>query len=123
MSFELPGDYVPHAKTSYELYSDAMKEFLEPLPSVNISSLPLFSEMTGGFRAREFSILCGATGTGKTCFLSNLSASLLSQKEPHFVASVETGATDFIRRVISVLHKKDLNRGEQVDLEVLKKYM
>ncbi len=117
----LPKDYTPHAKSCGELYAKAMKELAEPFPAVRIDALPRLTALTGGFRTREFSILCGATGVGKTCFLANLSAALLKQRESHFVASVETGATDFIKRVISVVEHKDLNRGEIVEWEVLKK--
>lgn len=59
----------------------------------------------------EFTILCGATGTGKTALLANISASLLCQKVPHFVASVETGYADFVRRVVSALLDFDINDG------------
>jgi archaellum biogenesis ATPase FlaH len=74
----------------------------------------VFNEMTGGFRKNEFSILCGSTGSGKTTFCANLSADLIEQGVPHFVASVETGATDFINRVLSVFAEQDLNHGDPI---------
>ena len=117
----VPDGYVPNAKSSAQIYADAMKEMAMPYPSTGLDLFPRLTRMTGGFRAREFSILCGATGVGKTSLLSNISATLLTQRVPHFVASVETGATDFLKRVISVLEKKNYNRGEAISLDVLKK--
>lgn len=102
----------PLAKTAAELYPDAMAELLTPFPSVALDTFPSFNRLIGGLRPREFSILCGATGVGKTTFVANVSASLLVSKVPHFVASVETGATDFVKRVISVLDDRDLNTGD-----------
>jgi replicative DNA helicase len=84
-------------------------------PSANFPTWSKFQEYTGGFRPREFSILCGSTGTGKTQFLANISAELLTTNTKHFVASVETGATDFVRRVVSVLLNEDINDGEKID--------
>jgi twinkle protein len=80
-----------------------------------------FNTATGGFRPREFTILCGSTGSGKTTWLSNLSAQLLKARVKHFVMSVETGHTDFMKRIMSVLSGKDLNTGDPVSPEVLKR--
>lgn len=85
-----------------------------PPKSVRIEAMPKFSEITGGFRPREFSILCGSTGVGKTTFISNLSADLIRQGTSHYVASVETGALDFTRRVISSIINKDINHGDAI---------
>jgi hypothetical protein len=59
--------------------------------------------------------------SGKTTLLANISAQLLKQGVKHFVMSVETGHTDFMKRVISVLSGADLNTGEAVDPELLKR--
>ena len=104
------------------LYADAMKEFLIPFPSTSLDMFPIFNKSTGGFRPREFSILCGSTGSGKTTLIANWSASLITQGISHFVASVETGHTDFIKRVISCLADENWNTGEVVPLEKLKKF-
>jgi predicted ATP-dependent serine protease len=117
----LPEDHVPHSKSCRELYAQTMEELALPSPSVKLKSFPTFDMMTNGFRPREFTILCGATGVGKTCLLANFSAALIKNREPHFVASVETGATDFIRRVISVYEAKDYNHGNPVSVDDLKK--
>lgn len=117
----IPQNYVPHSKSCAELYAQAMEELALPTPAVKLNSFQKLDSLTGGFRPREFTILCGATGVGKTCLLANFSAAMMRQQEPHFVASVETGATDFIKRVISVLETKDYNRGQALSLEQLKK--
>lgn len=85
-----------------------------PSQAVQILNMPEFNKMTGGLRPREFSILCGSTGVGKTTFIANLSAEFLRQGVSHYVASVETGALDYTRRVISAFADKDLNTGEVV---------
>ena len=117
----LPEDHVPYSKSCFELSSKAMEELAVPAPSVKLLDFPKLDRLTNGFRPREFTILCGATGVGKTCLLANMSAALIKQKEPHFVASVETGATDFIKRVISVLDGKNHNTGKPVPIDDLKK--
>lgn len=102
----------PNVLNAREVYLQAIRELAEPFPSTPLKDWQEFNKILGGFRAREFSILCGATGVGKTQFLANISAQLLKQKEKHFVMSVETGHTDFMKRVMSVLCGQDLNTGE-----------
>jgi len=100
--------------------SDSIAEILRPEPSVRLYDFPNFSHLTGGFRPKEFTILCGATGTGKTTLLANWSNSLVGQEVPHFVASVETGRHDFIRRIISARVRRDWNTGDLVPIEEVK---
>jgi replicative DNA helicase len=113
--------------TQYEIASDtlqqAVTDLLKPAPAVKLLDYPKFTYLTGGFRPKEFTILCGATGTGKTTLLANLSNSLISQEVPHFVASVETGRHDFIRRIISARVSQDWNTGDAVPLEKIKSYL
>src|SRR5581483_2305404 len=109
----------PRALNMREVYKEAIIELGLPYPSINLNDWPLWNAMTGGFRMREFTILCGSTGAGKTTFLANLSAQLLKQKQKHFVMSVETGHTDFMKRVMSVLAGRDLNTGDPVSAEVI----
>lgn len=114
-----PLDVAPHALNMREVYLEALRELAKPYPAIKLDDWPTFSTMTGGFRKREFTILCGATGSGKTTLLSNWSAMLLKQGVKHFVMSVETGHTDFMKRVISVLSGVDLNTGDPVPVETL----
>lgn len=110
--------------TQFEIASDALgtalEEILTPAPSTKLLEFPQFSQLTGGFRPKEFTILCGSTGTGKTTLLANWSNSLISQEIPHFVASVETGRHDFIRRIISARVGRDWNTGDSVPLREIK---
>lgn len=110
--------------TLYQIASDALSEaltdILVPVPSVKVFNFPQFSKITGGFRPNEFTILCGATGTGKTTLLANWSDSLITQEVAHFVASVETGHHDFLRRIISARIGRDWNTGDAVPLEEVK---
>ena len=111
----------PHALNMREVYHQALEELATPFPAIRLDDWPTFTKMTGGFRKREFTILCGATGSGKTTMLSNWSAMLLKQCVKHFVLSVETGHTDFMKRIISVLSGADLNTGDPVDPAYLMK--
>lgn len=82
-----------------------------------------FDEYTGGLRPREFSILCGSTGAGKTSWLANLSYHLLVQDIPHFVMSVENGYIDFIRRQISIHTNEEWNHGAPVKKELVSQFI
>jgi hypothetical protein len=97
-----------------EVWIDAAEEILNPPLGVPLAWWPRFSEMIGGLRPHELTLLCAPTGAGKTQLLANISAQLLLGKVPHFVAPVETGDADFVRRVISCLAKKDYNYGDAV---------
>lgn len=112
----------PNFKTSSELYELALQELAKPFPSTPIGMFPCFHKVTGGLRPREFTILCGATGSGKTTLMANLSHSLVVDRIPHFVASVETGPTDFLKRLMSSLLKTDINRGEEIPIETLENF-
>lgn len=99
---------------------EATHELLNPPQSFEMFGWKLFSQITGGIRMNEFSILCGATGVGKTSLLANISANLLTQRVKHFVASVETGHTDFMNRVMSVVLDENLydkNVHTQADVD------
>jgi replicative DNA helicase len=109
----------PQVLNMREVFIEAIKELGKPFPAIQIGSWEYFNRMTGGFRVREFSILCGSTGSGKTTWLANASAHLLQTKVKHFVMSVETGHTDFMKRVLSALAGEDLNTGEVVSAEKL----
>lgn len=118
----IPIDHNPYACPSQELYHDACQDLLLPTPSVKLAHYSKLNVMTGGFRPYEFSILCGATGTGKTTLCANISRDLILQKIPHFVASVETGHLDFVKRVMSSMIEKDWNTGDPIAIEELKKF-
>lgn len=124
MSFHdyIPKDHSPFANPSQDLYADACEDLLSPSPSVRFLSYQKLNMMTGGLRPYEFTILCGATGTGKTTLCANLSRDLICQKISHFVASVETGHLDFMKRVMSAMMERDWNTGDPIAIEDMKSF-
>lgn len=102
----------PHALNMRQVFRQAIHELGVPPPAVKLNDWPLWNSMTGGLRSKEFTIFCGPTGAGKTTFLANISAQLLKQRVKHFVMSVETGHTDFMKRILSVLEGRDVNTGD-----------
>lgn len=109
----------PYAENMRQVYLRAMDEMARPYPSIRLPAWTNFNEFTGGFRAKEFSIFCGPSGIGKTAFLASISASLLMSGVKHYVASIETGAEDYMKRVISAMYGEDLNTGDAVPVTVL----
>lgn len=108
-----------------EVWLNAIEEILNPPRGLPLPWWPRFTQLLGGMRPHELTLLCAPTGAGKTQLLANISAQLLIGKIPHFVAPVETGDTDFVRRVISSLAKRDYNSGELIakdDFDVAKKH-
>lgn len=102
-----------------ETFIDTVKTFLSPPDSVKMPSWGMFNSMVGGLRMKEFSIICGGTGVGKTAWLAKLSSELLKSNTPHYVMSVETGHIDFMRRVFCALTQKDWNTGVPIKREEL----
>ena len=100
-----------------DMWPEVAESLLLPAESVKLNRLQLFNKITGGFRPNEFSILCGATGVGKTTLCANWSACFVDEKVPHYIASVETGPHDYVRRVLSVYANRDWNNGERVEPE------
>lgn len=107
---------MPQAKWTGDIYAEAAERLLCPTPSVKVPGFDFFNRITGGFRPREFSILCGSTGSGKTQLLAAWSAAMVKQRIKHFVASVETGPHDFVMRMMSSLVGKDFNSGDGIPL-------
>lgn len=106
-----------HIKPIRELVPDLAEYLCNPPKSTKLLTWQTFNQFVGGFRANEFSILCGSTGAGKTSLLANWSADLLFQKQKHFVMSVETGPMDYLARVASVMINEDLNTGDPIPKE------
>lgn len=106
-------------RSGSEVWKDTTRLLISPPRGLACPWWPKFNEYLGGLREHEITLLCAPTGAGKTQLLANLSVQLLAQSIPHFVAPVETGDTDFLARVASVLTAKDLNNGEAVDPAVV----
>ena len=102
-----------------DILGEAYQNLASPPPSMVLEDYPAFMKTIGGFRPKEFSILCGSTGVGKTTFIAGLSASMIKQNIPHYVASVETGSEDYVRRIISVFAQQDINTGEAFSKDFL----
>jgi KaiC/GvpD/RAD55 family RecA-like ATPase len=111
-----------HAEPIVSTYAEACTEMLTQVPSVRFKDFAMTAEITKGLRPREFTICCGATGTGKTTLMANWSMDLLRQRVPHFVASVETGRTDFVKRVISAMVKEDWNTGDEIPIDKVTRF-
>jgi twinkle protein len=101
----------------FEVFQSASLEIVNPPKGYMINAWPLFSQYTGGLRLHEFTIFCGATGSGKTQFLANLVCHLTKQKVKCFIASVETGQNDFARRMMSAAGRTDFNSGHAMPME------
>lgn len=104
-----------------QLLDDASRDILKPVEGIQIEGWNNFNSFTGGLRPNEFTIFCGATGIGKTQFLANLAAQLIKQKVKTFVAPVETGAIDLMRRILSIYGGYDFNTGEKPNKEMISK--
>src|SRR5512135_43341 len=97
----------PQTLNMPEVYLRAIDELAKPYPAITLDEWETFNKLTGGFREKEFSIFCGSTGAGKTQWLAALSAQLLRQRTRHYVMSVETGHTDFMKRILCQLSGED----------------
>lgn len=102
-----------------EVWIDAAEELMAPVVGVPMPWWRQLTDMIGGLRPHELTLLCAPTGAGKTQLLANLSAQLLASSVPQFVAPVETGDTDFLIRVFSCLDKFDYNSGGVVAPELV----
>lgn len=118
----IPLHHEPYSNTAEELYADACQDLLMPTPSIKFKNFQKLNLMTGGLRPYEFTILCGATGTGKTTLCANISQDLMIQQIPHFVASVETGHLDFMKRVMSAMKGRDWNTGDPITIEEAREF-
>lgn len=96
---------------------DALAELSLPVRAVEIPGWDKFNYYTGGLREREFTVLCGPTGAGKTTFLANMAVQLTTSLVPIFVASVETGSNDFMRKMISIVTGIDTGSGRTMTKE------
>lgn len=104
-----------------DVWYESITDLLKPPSGLRLPWWPKITESMGGLRPHELTLLCAPTGTGKTQILANLVAQLLFQNIPMFVAPVETGRVDFIKRIISTLENKDYNDGSQITVSEAKR--
>lgn len=109
----------PNIANQSKVFEDMLDYLGSPPPSILLPKWVLFNKLVGGFRMREFSIVCGPSGVGKTTLLSNISAQLVEAKVKHFVMSIETGHLDYMARILSVWEGIDLNNGDPVSAKEL----
>jgi archaellum biogenesis ATPase FlaH len=116
----IPPGHIASATHMGDAYFKAHEEMVQPAQATPFKRFPKLQLMTGGLRPYEFTILCGATGTGKTTLCANWSLDFLDQNAPQFVASVETGHTDYAKRMISAEAGHDWNTGDPVHIDMLR---
>lgn len=97
-----------------DIFQPTLQELAKPYPALQLPRWGIFNKLVGGFRMREYTILCGPTGCGKTTLLANISAQLADRRHKHLVMSIETGAKDYAKRFLSVLEGRDLNTGDAI---------
>lgn len=102
-----------NTRSGHEVFNEAMIEIMNPKMGIILPEWSKFTEYTGGLRMHEFTIFCGATGSGKTQWLASLVTQLVIGGVNCFVAPVETGDIDFATRMLSVVNGIDLNTGEK----------
>ena len=105
----LPDDALESVITIDEAFSILAREQGRPDDAIRLPGWLKFDELLRGIRMHEFTIFCGPTGVGKTTWLANLAAHLAAAQVPLFIASVEVGSSDFIRKMLSVLTGKNVN--------------
>lgn len=95
-----------------EIFENALRELVSPLPGIDLPWWPGMSSEIGGLRPGELTLLCAPTGAGKTQLLASIACQIWTQKIPTFIAPVETGDLDFVIRMLSVMDQKDWNTGK-----------
>lgn len=106
-----------------ELVTRTLEGLLNQKTGIALPWFKTMSEYLNGLRPGELTLLCAATGSGKTELLAGIAAQLFEQKVPFMAAPVETGDADFMARIIGHLSETELNRGEAVPPGVLNKIM
>jgi replicative DNA helicase len=101
---------LPYSKLS-DLIAEASNEIIHPVEGIQLTLFPKLSELIGGLRPHEVTLMCAGTGVGKTELLASFAAQLLVSKVPTFVAPIETGKSDFAKRILSAFAGENLNTG------------
>lgn len=110
-------------KPNWQPLTEAYLETVEDLRTISPGALlpmwPYWNDILGGLQEKQYTILCGPTGAGKTTFLANVSAQLILEGTQQFVMSVETGRHDFITRVMCAMDGTNLRASEPVPERLL----
>lgn len=112
VSEPLPDDIDDNYYLTNELFEKIKPELLLQDKTNGIGRYEFLMKLLGGgLREKEFSILCGATGKGKTTFLINVAVELMAQGTPIMVACVENGADDAMVKMISIISGMNISQG------------
>lgn len=95
-----------------EIWTSVLDRLIAPPQGIALPQWPKMTSYLRGLRPHELTILCAPTGSGKTEFLCNISAQLLIQDVPHFVAPVETGDRDFLIRMLSCIEGENFKKKD-----------
>lgn len=109
----------PNWQPLTEAYLETVEDLRTLSPGAQLPMWPHWNDILGGLQERQYTILCGPTGSGKTTFLANVSAQLILAGVQQFVMSVETGRHDYITRVMCALDGQNLRRVEPVPESLL----
>lgn len=97
-----------------DLLAEATALAQNPPQGTKMQWWPGLSDLMGGLRPNELTILCAPTGAGKTELLANVAAQCILRDIPVFAAPVETGDLDFQNRISGCLAEMSMNSGEPV---------
>lgn len=93
----------------------AYEALVNPPQGIPLPWWKRFSELIGGLRMNEFSVITAQTGAGKTTLLANLVCQALIQAIGVYVCSAEIGNAMFLIAMYSALEQKRLGGGEKLD--------
>lgn len=109
-------DDQPVSATLQELLPKMQEEAVNPKAGVVLPWYPKLTNLLGGLRPHELTLLCAPTGSGKSELLANIAAQLITIGQNVFCAPVEIGDTNFGLRVLGCLTEENLASGEPVPL-------
>lgn len=101
--FEFIGDVERRAK----------EELLNPPPALPMAWWDRFTEMLGGLRMHEFTVLSAATGAGKTTLTAQVVCQTLLEGAGTYICSAEIGNVMFYLAMLSAFDRKNFVRGDQ----------
>lgn len=110
-------DETPVSNTFLELFPALRAEAINPPKGVSLPWYPKLTQLIGGLRPHELTLLCAPTGCGKSELVANLAAQLISIGENVFTAPVEIGDINFGLRVLGCLTEQNLASGEPYGAE------
>lgn len=96
------GDFIPDSYIEAEaVYLQEASKIGKPAKGLPIARWSYLTEALGGFPPNQFSIVCGPSGAGKTTLLASWALDLFSAQVPVYIASIELGAGEFMKKMMS----------------------